>query len=286
MIATTLCGGLGNQLFMYAAARAMALRNNTELVVNIHSGFENDKEYKRHYELDKFNVQYRKNKVLTFDYPCGNIVKALSRKLGLMVINPSYKFIADLTVGRGIDERCLSKSTPNAYLEGYWQSERYFADYSLQIKEDLRFVEKISDDVLENEKCIFCDNNRETPVCVGVRTYQEVHHKMSFDKTGLDFYIRAMDYIKSNVENPAFYVFSQDKDWCDKQLLSLKDYDIKLVSEHSAYDDLYLMTKFKYHIISNSSLYWWGAWLADGSDVIASGCFLNGFSICKGWKTL
>ena len=286
MIVLTLSGGIGNQLFMYAAARALALRNGTELVLNIEQGFINDKEYKRHFELDKFNINYKTNRFLTFDYFGGKIIKAISRKIGFNIMRPTYPFLTDRTKNQGVDDFFFQIRNKNIYLEGYWQSELYFKDYAYKIKDDLRFDEKMPLNILQEEKNIFDNSKDETPVCLGVRTYQECKHAMSFPKTDLGYYIKAMDYIKKNVKKPVFCVFSQDNDWCLKNLLSLDGYNVKLMKEQTAYNDLYLMSKFDYHIISNSSFYWWGAWLSDSKLVISNKSFQNKESNCPNWIVL
>lgn len=284
MIAITLSGGIGNQLFMYATARAMALRNKTGLVINNSADFARDMVYHRNYELGVFNIQYKKNSLLTFDYPGGNLVKKISRRVGRNILCPTNKYIFDELNNRGYNPCVLSTNSSNVYLEGYWHSEKYFIDFEKQIREDLTFDFKKSDILLKEEKEIF-DNPNITPVCIGIRRYEEAPNSQYFNLTEGDYYQRAMDYMFEHVNNPVFFVFTQAKKWVEDNIVSPK-YDIRFISEkqnNGTIEDLYLMSKFKYHIISNSSYYWWGAWLAKGDVVVSCKNWFNSGANCESW---
>lgn len=281
MIATTISGGIGNQLFMYAAARAMALRKGTNLLINDRTGFIEDKEYKRNYELGCFSLSYNHDKKLTFQYPLARYFRKLSKLVKRNVFSPNYKYLTDSTSNTGVDKHYFEIEGDNIYIEGYWQSEEYFKDYEKVIRSDLAFSFTPTEELLLVERHIL--NDREyTPICVGVRRYQEVNHVMDFEICGKDFYLKAFEYMRNHVVNPLFYVFTQDKVWAKKVLLPVDD-SIVVMPEHKTHEDLYLMSKFKYHIISNSSFYWWGAWLADGNIVVSSKTFKNRKQNCKGW---
>lgn len=284
MIATILSGGIGNQLFMYAAARALALKNKTSLILNIDKGFRNDVTYKRNFELEVFNLEYRQCPILTFDTHFGKIIHKISLLVGRNILSPTYKILRDSTKNRGVDDRLLCSEGCNYFLEGYWQSEKYFKGFEKEIRKDLVFNFEKSE-VLSKEEVQIFEDKRSTPVCIGVRRYQECTGSLSFSITDKSFYIRAMNYILLKVNNPVFYVFTQDKEWVLNNLNPNKKYDIRFVAEkeNSTIEDLYLMTRFKYHIISNSSFYWWGAWLANGEIVISTNNFINKESNCESW---
>lgn len=285
MISTTICGGLGNQLFMYAAARALSLKKKTDLFLNINTGFINDIEYKRIYELDNFNIKFKKNRLLTFDYPLGTFIQKVSKRIGVNLLCPWYKYYNDPTQNKDFDQNFYNLKTDNLYIDGYWQSEKYFTEFEKEIRQDLQMDFEKSDLLIKEEKDIFDNPGTETPICLGVRLYQECKHALSFEITQADYYLKAMDYICKQVENPVFYVFTQAKEWVSENIESCVKYKIKYISEkpNSTIEDLYLMTKFRFHIISNSSYYWWGAWLANGEMVISNNNFINKASNCKEW---
>lgn len=287
MVSTVVFGGLGNQLFIYATARALALRLGTELALNTTRGFKDDVLFHRGLELDSFNVSYVHDRLSTFDYAGGKAIRRISRLIGRNLLSPSCVFLRDQTDNTGTDRRLLTFSSKNAFLEGYWQSPDYFEDYADTIRDDLRIVVPVSEQALSLEKEMFA-SDEESPVCVGVRRYQECTTSQmlgTLSIVGEDFYHNAVNKMKQLVAHPVFYVFTQDREWAASHLAGKLEADVRIVDNNGnrAIDDLYLMTKFKHHIISNSSFYWWGAWLARGETVISTASFHNQTSNCKDW---
>ena len=88
MIASILRGGLGNQMFIYAMVKAMALRNNTTYSFNLRYGFKNDFKYKRNLELTCLNVNLKENRKATFDYSLGRLCMIISKKTGRNFLIP------------------------------------------------------------------------------------------------------------------------------------------------------------------------------------------------------
>ena len=76
----------------------------------------------------------------------------------------------------------------------------------------------------------------------------------------VDYYIKAVEYIRKNVEKPTFYIFSDDLEWC-KNSLGFLDDCIYVDWTQTEIDDLKLMSFCRHNIIANSSFSWWGAWL-------------------------
>ena len=286
MIATTLAGGIGNQLFMYAAAQSLALDKGTQLVLNTDDGFVNDYQFHRNYELDNFNIHYKTNRFLTFNYKGGERIKNLSRKYGLNILCPLYTFLGETTYNKGIDNRFFEIKSRYIYIEGYWQSEKYFHNHTDYIRKELSFNFKKSDSLLKESANILSQKNN-IPVCVGVRRYQECVNKPSFGVVEADFYIEAMNYMISKLPIlPYFYIFSQDVDWVKKNIIPFANCPIKIMDEHTTIEDLYLMSLFKYHIISNSSFYWWGARLANGNLVVSTKQFINKDTNLPDWYVI
>lgn len=286
MIATVIFGGLGNQMFIYATSRAMSLRLKTPLAINIKQGFKDDILYHRNYELDAFNVKFQESGISSFNIPFAKIWRKLSRIIGFNILAPSYSFFKEKIFNSGIDERILTTSKRNVFLEGYWINPKYFEEYEGIIRGDFTIKCPIPSEVLEEEHKIFSEHNK-TPVCIGVRRYQECTDKIkkTMTQTDKDYYLNAMDSIAKEIGNPVFYIFSQDQDWFKRNVANNTKYDIRYIQSLNkrAIDDLYLMTKFKYHIISNSTFYWWGAWLAKSEMVIIPSCYENIKSSSKKW---
>jgi hypothetical protein len=289
MIVTRLFGGLGNQMFIYAMARALALRNSQKLVLDVDSGFERDFIYHRKFVLNTFAIKYKTNKFLTFNFISGRIVRKSSEILGRHILNPMYRYMKEKSDSKHFENKWIIEPQRNVILSGYWQSEKYFKDYEQQIRADFTFVKTFSKDVIDQTEMI--KNTRGTPVALGIRLYQECPNssKINHHILGRDYYKKAMDYICKNIPNAIFYIFTQVPEWAEKNLDKKFQYIIIPAKDgnESAVDDLYLMTCCKHHIISNSSFYWWGAWLANkGGIVVAPIVMQNKDFIPENWIVL
>ena len=131
MIATTLFGGLGNQMFIYAAVRAAALRNNTQMAFNIKQGFKDDILFHRSLELHHFYLNLPRATIETFDVPFGKYIRFISRKVGRNILCPKVLFIEEAK-----QPKSWICKQDNVFLEGYWADEYYFADFSDIIRKD------------------------------------------------------------------------------------------------------------------------------------------------------
>ncbi|MEW6001826.1 MAG: alpha-1,2-fucosyltransferase [Nitrospirota bacterium] len=258
MVIVRLMGGLGNQLFQYAVARHLAEIHKTVLKIDI-SGF---KRYKsRKYYLSAFKL--RENfttdeevRPLVFK-KCGIIGKLIARSQ-FEFLRPSIKYIKERHFH--FDPEIL-KSDDNVYLDGYWQSERYFSDINdiirrefeikspqegrnKELAEQIASVESVS---LHIRRGDYIDNSKT----------QRVH-----GCCGMDYYNKCVEYICERVSNPHFFVFADDPEWSRKNLnfpfpLTLVDHN----GDDKCYEDLRLMSQCKFHIIANSTFSWWGVWL-------------------------
>lgn len=290
MITTTLFGGLGNQMFIYSIVRALSLKNNVPMAFNITQGFKDDKLFYRSLELNKFKLNLPESKIETFNIPFGKKIRSISRKLSFNILNPSYKFIIEDSP-RHFQRELMTQSLKNVYLEGYWQSPYYFSDYEDIIKKDFAINVELSQDI--KDELAIMKGLGDNIVMIGVRRYQECASNSMIPGgklTQTDYYLKAMEIIQSKINNPVFVVFTQDIEWARNNFPS--KYNIYYVKqktgENSAIEDLYLMQNCSHHIISNSSFYWWGAWLGINPNkiVITPDNFINADSICNNWIKL
>jgi hypothetical protein len=255
MIIVKITGGLGNQLFQYALARALSLKLECELVLDI-SFY--PQQTLRKYELDKFNVKAR----LATDQEvrkagAGNhFIARIIRKLGLTsVLYPKY--IKELESIRYVSR--IDECTAGCYLDGYWQNPDYFEAYKKELWADFVPVESISKPAV-----VWLDKiNKTESVSLHVRRgdYVESTHTNSVHGTcSLTYYRKAIEYIHHKVNSPTFYIFSDDIQWCKDNFDFIEN--VYFVDNTcSAIDDLVLMQNCKANIIANSTFSWWGAWL-------------------------
>ncbi|WP_262964917.1 alpha-1,2-fucosyltransferase [Methylobacter psychrophilus] len=258
-IITRLQGGLGNQLFQYAIGRALATRLGRPLLMDITTII--PEAPSRHYDLGAFQIN--ESFVSGLHKFCTRWVG--SQRLGqlfqsLFIPAKSYRLIRD--VEAGYDPDIFRPHDGSIILHGYWQSYRYFNEIADQLKNELGF--RFAPD-LDNAKLI-AEIESVASVCVHIRRGDYVSNALFADNLGvcsIDYYQRATTEIVAQVNNPHFYVFSDDPEWARSNLnfpgpTSIIDHNLG----KSDVEDLRLMTHCKYFIIANSSFSWWGAWLA------------------------
>lgn len=263
-------GGIGNQLFIYAAARRLTLVNNAELVLDDVSGFVRDHAYQRYYQLDRFNISCRKATAAERLEPFSRVRRYLKRRWNTRLPFDQRSYIQQ--EGIDFDQRLLQlKPRGDLYLEGYWQSEDYFKDVEATIRQDLQ-IQPPTDAVNQAmAKRIHCH----TAVAVHVRFFDEPQASSNNNVLG-DYYHRAIVEMERRVNNAHYYLFSDRPD-AARARIPLPDQRITLVDHNKgdalAYTDMWLMTQCRHFIIANSTFSWWGAWLAADMDkrVIAPG---------------
>lgn len=260
MIVVQLIGGLGNQLFQYAAAKALALETKQKLCIDI-SQFES---YKLHnYALNHFNIiskVYKKpNRYL-------KKIKSFYQK------NVSYK-----EVDFGYNPDLINLKCNTIFLEGYFQSEKYFIKYEKEIRKDFEVIttlKKVTQDTIAKIESV-------NSVSIHIRRGDYLNnplHNTSKD----EYYNKALEIIENKITNPVFFVFSDDMSWV-KENFSTKQETIFIDFNDAStnFEDLKLMAACKHNIIANSSFSWWGAWLNKNPDkiVIAPKLWFNDDSI-------
>lgn len=246
-------GGLGNQLFIYAAARAMALRSDRRLFLDTLRGYTNDS-YGRNFRLDRFPIaadpmpeEWRI--APTLRHPRHKIIRAWNKCL-------FRKFRSYIAERHHLDASQLTALDPvrdRVTLLGYWQDEAYFSDYSAKIREDLTLPTPSDSKNLDaGERFLGLES-----VSLHIRRARYNPRLQAA------YYQEAIERIRERVTNPHFVVFGDDPEWARVKL----DFRgcTKDVIGHNSNDelaDLWLMGRCRHAIVANSSFSWWGAWLA------------------------
>lgn len=260
MIITQVIGGLGNQMFQYATARALAIRLNTDLLLDIaaydakkmHQGFELQRIFNIHAGIANSEDVRR---VLGWQaFPgVGRLLRhrIFSRfRSGTWFAEPHYFYWDG-----------LSHATEECYLSGYWQSERYFADAAAILRAEFAFTLPASEQNARLAQQIEAANS----ISLHVRRGDYVSNNKSHAVHGScspEYYRRAVQYMAQQVADPHFYIFSDDMEWVRQELRL--PFPCKYVENNrgsESYNDMRLMSLCKHHIIANSTFSWWGAWL-------------------------
>ncbi len=265
-------GGLGNQLFCYAAARRLALVNHAELAIDDVTGFIRDRLYSREFQLDKFNIAARKASPFERMEPFERYRRGLARLIARR--KPFHQRAYVEQEGMDFDARLLDfKITGNVYLDGLWQSEGYFKDIEDIIRNDLKIIPpKDPKNQVTCEKINACN-----AVGVHVRWFNAPNEENGTgNNIEKDYYVRATEEIRLRVPNPHFFLFSDDPG-AARDMLPISGDTITNVThnrgQENACSDIWLMTHCKHFIIANSTFSWWGAWLGEtsSSTVVAPG---------------
>lgn len=264
-IITRIVGGLGNQLFCYAAGRRLALANDAELVIDHISGFDYDTRYRRSYQLHHFNISCRLVKPYERLVPFSRIRRAVKKRVARL--QPFEKRSYIIQQGMDFDERLLHlKPSGTLYLEGYWQGEGYFKEYEEVIRDDLRLSGASDHRNLEVMQTI----RKSNAVAVHIRFFEDPKSSINQNLT-IDYYRRAIREIEKRTENAHYILFSDKPEAVGELMESLKlNYTL---ADHNKGDDkahldLWLMSNCNHFIIPNSTFGWWGAWLSEYPDKI------------------
>lgn len=282
MIIIGLRGGLGNQMFQYALFCKLESLGIDAYIDR--SYYEMGME-KRRYELDVFpNVQY---KVST---EAMNVKLRGEFKSFIEKVRRKFKLRKEYFRERVPGYYPQIYTWDNMYLDGYWQSEKYFKD----IKEDI--LSKFEFPELQGEKNIeVAEKIKNTnAVSVHIRRGDFLKNKSKYGNIWEDgYYKKAIECVENQLENPVFYFFSDDMEWVRGNYKGSNFvYVDNKNSGETGYVDMQLMSMCKHNIIANSSYSWWAAWLNqnDKKIVIAPSFWDNDMVTndvyCDGWKVV
>lgn len=267
MIIVEVIGGLGNQMFQYAAGRALSVKLNKSLKVDasgfenyhLHNGFELQRIFSEGIELSSKEdldlvLGFRANKIIKKVMTGGRAVNFRGSKL---IVEPYSNYWKGIETISG-----------NSYLCGYWQSEKYFKSIESVIRNDFKFKLPLSGKNTEIASEI-ADN---ISISVHIRRGDYVLNKKNLQIHGvcsLSYYKKAMEYFSDVFKKPIFFVFSDDISWAMENFP--KSNSFRFINHNKGvenYNDMRLMSMCKHHIIANSSFSWWGAWLNAESEKI------------------
>lgn len=264
-VITRLKGGLGNQMFQYAAGHALAQKLGVPLLID--RGFLDARPSgmdwtSRALELDVFQCPLRsaaENEVNELTGG-GNMVQ---RAIGRIAGAGRRHFVEHSTA---FDPTLFDQRAP-VLIEGYWQDERYFAVHAAELRErlfvphdppskaNLALRDAIGATVsasLHVRRGDYADNAR-----------TRAHHGV-LDPT---YHRDAARWLAAEKGALHFFVFTDDPGWVREHLgLGLPHTVVDHNTGRDGHWDLWLMKQCRHHIIANSSFSWWGAWLNDRND--------------------
>jgi len=267
-------GGLGNQMFQYAAARSLALRNDADLVIDSWSGFVRDYQYKRSYELNAFSITGRLSTPLEkVPFWTELVINKLVKSRSTKDISLHYYGVLIQDLNNEFTERVFNYSMgKNCWMTGYWQSSNYFNGIESIILTELTPPTPVDNRCIQLGEKMRSVNS----VALGVRVYEESSNPNVHGRDGK---------LKSIAEiNDAIYSLTSDQKevcffiFCTHNLpildkLNFQGNNVTFVTQDEGFKDatqsLWLMTQCRHHLFTNSTFYWWGAWLSRKNYLLA-----------------
>lgn len=260
MIISNIIGGLGNQMFQYAAGRALALEHGVPLALDVagfasyplHQGFE----LKRLFHCPA-EIASPAETARLLGWCNGALVRRLMQRPAMAALRP----------GRWVVEPHFhywpgfERLGDDCYLSGYWQSERYFAKHQATIRDDFRFTGEL-DAVNAGlaEKMAQVES-----VSLHVRRGDYVNNPKNLGIHGVcspAYYHSAIRHLAERLSSPVFFVFSDDIPWVRENLeIGHPVVHVEHNSGAASFNDMRLMSLCRHNVIANSSFSWWGAWL-------------------------
>jgi|694.fasta_scaffold140138_2 hypothetical protein len=278
IIVTRISNGLGNQLFQYAAAYALAKKLKRKLLIDNESAYFKKKDSLRNYELHNFNLS---TQIVDQKYKFNNYLLDTKRKFLKKIdfLLTKKKFI--------IESKNQNKKTsyynikicnPHdiLFMEGYYESFRYFEETELNIQNEFNFK---NEELYSSNKYLEIINNNSV-VAITIRQNRYSEQKMkpndivegkiksdNFMQNTINYINRAVNFFDKKINNPKYLIWSND--FCNlRQHFNDSKFYFVLNENNKILNDFYLLTKCKYFIVGPTSFGWWGAWLSKFKDKI------------------
>lgn len=257
-------GGLGNQMFQYAAARGLI---NEREQVGLDTSFllthSTDTE---HFTAREFELGIFRNL---------SVYNAPSNAMSLFKSQTVYyKLLRTFQKRKPVYIQQLDTNyitLPNSsqyqlYLDGYFQSAKYFEHIREQLLNEFQFPG--TDD--ENN-ALKAGINNGNAVSIHIRrgdyarsgVIEAVHGLLP-----LSYYMQALAWLNAKYDQLSYYVFSDDISWAKENLNLEHAHFIGHNTGRDSWKDMALMTQCTHHIIANSSFSWWGAWLSQNNGAV------------------
>ncbi len=294
MIIIKLQGGLGNQLFLYSLYKNLK-HLGRDVKMDIESGFEGDE--LRNPCLEGIGLEYviaTRDEITDIRDSYMDIFSRIRRKIFGRRTFDYYE-----PEDGNFDPKVLKMTM--AYLNGYFQSEKYFGDEAS--------VKALKDELTKDKEDILTSSDLVTKIYNNIKNSESVSlhiRRGDYLAPGIaetyggictdEYYDKAIAMIREKFPDAKLFVFSNDLEWCKEKLsgdinvefvstlgisgtseeiIELEKND-KCISDYRDSAELYLMSACKHHILANSSFSWWGAWLSDHEGMtIAPSRWLN-----------
>ena len=284
---------IGNQMFMYAAAYSISKKLNRQLYIDDETAFLLRKNVSK-FGLNLFNIT---SPIAPDTFKFKNLSGYIKRKFFIKtdLIRSKKKFYIEkkdrnkITKYSNDYEKLVFDN--NLFFEGHFESERYFKDYGDEIKREFKFKNLVSlkkssyfNEINKHNSVSICLRQNRFIEGKGQNTSQNKQKSLNFTLEQINYINKSVDYIKSKVSNPSFFLWSNDFSNIDKNKFNFNYKEIKFYNNNNTLDkriqSLFLLKQCNHFIVTTSTFNWWGAWLSERNDKIIlrpSDKFFNDF---------
>ncbi|MDR2623178.1 MAG: alpha-1,2-fucosyltransferase [Methanobrevibacter sp.] len=279
MLTVELWGGVGNQMFQYALVRSLSHDLKEDFSLNkfqydlVNILFKQQKHAR--YNLNHFNIQKNFSSSIT-SLTISFLLNIIFRNLNLKFrkkINPKYNVIQEDHIFNSFDnynphlKEIIKNLKGDKFLTGNWMNQEYFIHNKIIIQNEFKIIDppsKKNSDLISE-----ISSTNSVALCVRRGDFLDPYLKAQMGISTLNYFLNGVDLIAKKVDNPAFYIFSNDPEWVKDNIKI--DYPTVFITHNGIdkdYEDLRLISTCKHFIISNSTFHWWGAWLNSNENKI------------------
>ena len=269
-VIVSLEGGLGNQLFQYAAGFALASSLGVKLILDV-SKFDPSRidpnETFRSYKLKPFQIDAEVQCISTGQTEPRNRYLRFCKRYLDKIMAPLIGSNLFVESNFSFDKNFMKISHP-VWLKGFWQSFKYFDTSEEMIRHQINTSKKLS----EESNNAYLKILEFDSICVHIRRGDYVTDSHTSNYHGIctmAYYEKGIYIASEGLKDPHCFIFSDDPDWVEKNFnINLPFTLIRHNGDEKAHEDLWLMAACKNFVIANSSFSWWGAWLGSDSEKI------------------
>ena len=276
--------GLGNQLFMYSNAFALAKNNKIDLLIDNTSGYFRKKNKLRgqQYFLDYFNI---KQDIAPAHLKSDTFFKYFKKKLDLKLDNfrskKNYLFEDNNPVKNSkkisslMDFKKINLHN-NIFLKGNFENENYFHSYrddliklftvkSQYIKNNSTLIDMLLN---TNSISIHIRQNRFSDQNIKKDNHDNILKSKKFVDDSMEYIERSIKFFNSKIEDPTFFIWSNDFTDLNSLFNRYKKNNLHFVEGNDTINDFNLFKYAKHFIVGPSTFHWWGAWLNNSPNKI------------------
>ena len=299
---------VGNQMFMYASAYAISKELNRSLYIDNETAFLLKKNVSK-FGLNSFEIT---SEIAPENLKFKNLSGYIKRKflINTETLRKRKMFYIEKKnkdkISKFSNNYTNINFNNNLFLEGHFESEKYFKNYKDEIINEFKFknINTLNKspyfaDINKENSVSFCIRQNRFTEGIGQNTSQNKEKSWKFTLEQINYINKATNYIKSKVSNPRFFLWSNDFSNITKDKFYFNYKEVKLNNDIGIVDrriqSLYLLTHCNHFIVTTSTFNWWGAWLSKAknkmilrpSDNFFSDFYLNNHDFWpSNWNTI